>query len=316
MSAPAPLIINGVEIRDSFAEAFPMAGTRLIITADTPRWAHTAAASLTGFATSVIGCGCEAAIEREIPAAETPDGRPGYAVLIFAMSLKDLKKIVPLRAGQCVLTSPTSALYAGLQGGAAVPLGKALRYFGDGHQISKNLGGSRIWRIPVMEGEFVCDEIVGSTTAAVGGGNFLILARSRPAALAAAEAAVAAMGQVRGAIMPFPGGVVRSGSKVGSKYAGLIASSNEAYCPTLRGIAKTALPAEVESVLEIVIDGLSEGEVADSMRAGITAVCGLGAAGGVVAVDAGNYGGNLGPFHFKLHQLMAPVSGATPEAGR
>lgn len=309
MSAPASLTINGVEIRDSFAEAFPMAGTRLIITADTPRWAHTAAASLTGFATSVIGCGCEAAIEREIPAAETPDGRPGYAVLIFAMSLKDLKKIVPLRAGQCVLTSPTSALYSGLEGGSAVALGKALRYFGDGHQMSKNLGGRRIWRIPVMEGEFVCDEIVGSTTAAVGGGNFLILARSRPAALAAAEAAVAAMGQVRGAIMPFPGGVVRSGSKVGSKYAGLIASSNDAYCPTLRGIAKTALPAEVESVLEIVIDGLSEGEVADSMRAGITAVCGLGAAGGVVAVDAGNYGGNLGPFHFKLHQLMAQEAG-------
>lgn len=316
MSESAPFLINGVEIRDSFAEAFPMAGTRLIITADTPRWAHTSAASLTGFATSVIGCGCEAAIEREIPAADTPDGRPGYSVLIFAMSLKDLKKIVPLRAGQCVLTSPTSALYAGLEGGAAVPLGKALRYFGDGHQMSKNLGDGRIWRIPVMEGEFVCDEIVGSTTAAVGGGNFLILARSRPAALAAAEAAVAAMGQVRGAIMPFPGGVVRSGSKVGSKYAGLIASSNDAYCPTLRGITKTALPAEVESVLEIVIDGLSEGEVADSMRAGITAVCGLGAAGGVVAVDAGNYGGNLGPFHFKLHQLMAPVAGTAQEAGR
>lgn len=312
----APLIINGVAIRDSFAEAFPMAGTRLVITADSSRWAHTAAASLTGFATSVIGCGCEAAIEREIPAAETPDGRPGYSVLIFAMSLKDLKKIVPLRAGQCVLTSPTSALYSGLEGGAAVPLGKALRYFGDGHQISKTLGGGRIWRIPVMEGEFVCDEVAGSTTAAVGGGNFLILARSRPAALAAAEAAVAAMGQVRGAIMPFPGGVVRSGSKVGSKYAGLIASSNDAYCPTLRGIAQTALPAEVESVLEIVIDGLSEGEVAASMQAGITAVCGLGAAGGVVAVDAGNYGGNLGPFHFKLHDLMAPMAGAARETGR
>ncbi|MEP9354515.1 formylmethanofuran--tetrahydromethanopterin N-formyltransferase [Xanthobacter sp. KR7-65] len=300
------MILNGVEIRDSFAEAFPMAGTRLVITADTARWAHTAAASLTGFATSVIGCGCEAAIERELPAAETPDGRPGYAVLIFAMSLKDLKKVVPLRAGQCVLTSPTSACYSGLDGGAAIPLGRALRYFGDGHQISKNLGGRRIWRVPVMEGEFVCDEIVGSTTQAVGGGNFLILARSRPAALAAAEAAVEAMAKVPGAIMPFPGGVVRSGSKVGSKYAGLIASSNDAYCPTLRGVAASALPPEVESVLEIVIDGLTEADVAASMRAGITAVCGLGAATGVVAVDAGNYGGNLGPFHFKLRALMAP----------
>ncbi|MFG1347610.1 formylmethanofuran--tetrahydromethanopterin N-formyltransferase [Xanthobacter autotrophicus DSM 431] len=299
------MILNGVVIRDSFAEAFPMAGTRLLVTADTTRWAHTAAASMTGFATSVIGCGCEAAIERALSPEETPDGRPGYSVLIFAMSLKDLKKVVPLRAGQCVLTSPTSACYSGLDGGTAVPLGRALRYFGDGHQISKSIGGRRFWRVPVMEGEFVCDEVVGSTTAAVGGGNFLILARSRPAALAAAEAAVAAMAKVEGAIMPFPGGVVRSGSKVGAKYAGMIASTNDAYCPTLRGVSRSALPQEVESVLEIVIDGLCEADVAASMRAGISAVCDLGAAAGVVAVDAGNYGGNLGPFHFKLRELMA-----------
>ncbi|WP_454918674.1 formylmethanofuran--tetrahydromethanopterin N-formyltransferase [Xanthobacter sediminis] len=299
------MILNGVEIRDSFAEAFPMAGTRLVITADTPRWARTAAASMTGFATSVIGCGCEAAIERELAASETPDGRPGICVLIFAMSLKDLKKVVPLRVGQCVLTSPTSACYAGLQGGPAIPLGRALRYFADGHQMSKKIGENRIWRLPVMEGEFVCDEIAGSVTSAVGGGNFLILARTRSAALAAAEAAVDAMGQVEGAVMPFPGGVVRSGSKVGSKYAGLIASTNDAYCPTLRGVVPSALPDEVGSVMEIVIDGLGEKDVAESMRAGIAAVCELGADAGVVAIDAGNYGGNLGPFHFKLRELMA-----------
>jgi len=303
------MIINGVEIRDSFAEAFPMAGTRLIITADTPRWARTAAASMTGFATSVIGCGCEAAIERELAPGETPDGRPGFAVLIFAMSLKDLKKVVPLRVGQCVLTSPTSACYAGLKGGPAIPLGRALRYFGDGHQMSKKIGDERIWRVPVMEGEFVCDEITGSVTSAVGGGNFLILARDRASALAAAEAAVDAMSQVEGAALPFPGGVVRSGSKVGSKYAGLIASSNGAYCPTLRGLVPSALPDSVGSVMEIVIDGLSEADVAQSMRVGIAAVCTLGAAAGVVAVDAGNYGGNLGPFHFKLRELMAGAGG-------
>jgi len=299
------MIVNGVEIRDSFAEAFPMAGTRLVITADTPRWAMTAAASMTGFATSVIGCGCEAAIERELPPSETPDGRPGISVLIFAMSLKDLKKVVPLRVGQCVLTSPTSACYAGLKGGPAIPLGRALRYFADGHQVSKKIGENRIWRVPVMEGEFVCDEITGAATSAVGGGNFLILARSRSAALAAAEAAVDAMGKVEGAVMPFPGGVVRSGSKVGSKYAGLIASTNDAYCPTLRGVVPSALPDTVGSVMEIVIDGLGEKKVADSMRAGIAAVCELGADAGVVAIDAGNYGGNLGPFHFKLRELMA-----------
>lgn len=308
MSGGPDLVLNGVCVRDGFAEAFPMAATRLLVTADTARWALTAARSMTGFATSVIGCGCEAAIERELAPAETPDGRPGVAVLVFAMSLKDLKKVVPLRVGQSVLTCPTTACYAGIEGGPSIPLGRALRYFGDGHQVSKRLAGKRIWRIPVMEGEFVCDETTGAVPAAVGGGNFLILARSRAAALAAAEAAVEAMAQVPGAVMPFPGGVVRSGSKVGSKYPGLIASTNGAYCPTLRAVTPTALPPEAESVLEIVIDGLSEAAVAASMRAGIAAVCDLGAEAGILAVDAGNYGGTLGPFHFHLHAIMGGAS--------
>lgn len=298
------MILNGVEIRDSFAEAFPMVGTRLIITADTPEWALTAARTTTGFATSVIGCGCEAGIEREIPAEETPDGRPGISILIFAMDFGSLKKVVPLRLGQCILTCPTTACYAGMETGKRVPLAKTIRYFADGHQISKKFGEQRFWRLPVMEGEFVCDEDTGSVDG-VGGGNFLILARSRPQALAAAEAAVKAMGAVAGNILPFPGGIVRSGSKVGSKYKGLFASTNDAYAPTLRGAVASQLPAEVGSVMEIVIDGVSFEAVAQATRVGIAAVCEVGAEGGIVAIDAGNYGGNLGPFHFKLREIMA-----------
>lgn len=297
------MILNGVEIRDSFAEAFPMVGTRLIVTADTPEWALIAGRTTTGFATSVIGCGCEAGIERTLAPEETPDGRPGVSLLIFAMDFGSLKKVVPLRLGQCVLTCPTTACYAGIEGGKRVPLAKTIRYFGDGHQISKKIGDKRFWRVPVMEGEFVCDEDTGSVEG-VGGGNFLILARSRGEALKAAEAAVAAMVQVPGIILPFPGGVVRSGSKVGSKYKGLFASSNDAYCPTLRGTVPSQLPAEVGTVLEIVIDGVSFEAVAEATRGGITAVCALGAEAGVVAIDAGNYGGNLGPFHFKLREIM------------
>jgi formylmethanofuran--tetrahydromethanopterin N-formyltransferase len=225
-------------------------------------------------------------------------------VLIFAMDLKGLRTVVPLRIGQCVLTSPTSACYAGMQGGDPISIGKALRYFGDGHQISKNINGRRIWRVPVMEGEFVCDHETGST-GGVGGGNILILATSRPAALAAAEAAVDAMDKVEGCVLPFPGGIVRSGSKVGSKYKGMFASSNDAYCPTLRAQVKTALPPEVASVMEIVIDGVSEQAVSACTRAGIEAAVALGRDKGVVAIDAGNYGGNLGPFHFKLREIMA-----------
>lgn len=296
------MIRNGVVIDDTFAEAFGMRATRILITALTLRWAYHAARSLTGFATSVIGCGCEAGIERELLPAETPDGRPGLAVLLFAVSGKELARQVERRVGQCVLTAPTSAVFAGLDG-EPIGLGRNLRFFGDGFQMSKLIGGKRYWRVPVMDGEFLAEETTGMIKA-VGGGNFLVLARSQQSALDACEAAVAAMAQVRGVILPFPGGVVRSGSKIGSKYKALSASTNDAFCPTLRGAVKSELAAETGAVLEIVIDGLTDADVRNAMRAGIDAACRLGAAGGVQRISAGNYGGKLGPFHFKLHDLM------------
>jgi len=295
------VIVNGVAVEDTFAEAFGMKATRLVITADTLAWAHAAAAAMTGFATSVIACGCEAGIERALAPAETPDGRPGVAVLVFAMSLKDLQKQVGNRVGQCVMTAAGSACFSGLDGGESLRLGGALRYFGDGFQIAKKFGGRRYWRLPVMDGEFICEDVVG-TASGVGGGNFLVLAASRAAALAGTEAAVAAMRELPNVILPFPGGIVRSGSKVGSKYPGLKASTNDAYCPTLKGQTRSALAPAVEAVLEIVIDGLSAADVAAAMRAGIAAAC---AQGGVLAITAGNYGGKLGKHHFHLREIMA-----------
>lgn len=296
--------LNGVTIDDTFAEAFGMKATRVIITADSADWARRAALSATGFATSVIACGCEADIERELPPHETPDGRPGVSILLFSVSSKELAKQLERRIGQCVLTCPTTAAFAGISDGEPLPLGKNLRYFGDGFQHSKLIGGRRYWRVPVMDGEFLCEETTGMVKA-VGGGNFLILASSRAAALQAAEAATAAVRQVANVIMPFPGGVVRSGSKVGSKYKALPASTNDAFCPTLRGLTRTALTPDIEAVLEIVVDGLTEDDVRAAMRAGITAVCQLGAASGVKRISAGNYGGKLGQFHFHLRQIMA-----------
>ena len=298
------MIINGVAIDDTFAEAFPMKATRVVITALNQRWAYHAAHAMTGFATSVIACGCEAGIERELDPAETPDGRPGVSVLIFAMGGKGLAKQVETRAGQCVLTSPTSALFAGITEGDKIPLGKNLRFFGDGFQISKQIGGRRYWRIPVMDGEFLCDETTG-VVPAVGGGNFLILAESQGQALAACEAAIAAMKTVPNVIMPFPGGVVRSGSKVGSRYKALNASTNDAFCPTLKGQTQSQLSPEIESVMEIVIDGLSETDIRSAMRLGIEAVSALGAENGIRRISAGNYGGKLGPFLFHLREVMA-----------
>jgi len=299
-----PLQRNGVTIDDSFAEAFAMKATRIVITAHTLQWARHAAVSATGFATSVIACGCEAGIERELGTHETPDGRPGIAVLLFAMSGKELARQVERRVGQCVLTCPTTAVFAGIDSGEALALGKNLRFFGDGWQIAKVIDAKRYWRVPVMDGEFVAQETTGMIKG-VGGGNLLLLARDTDSALAAAQGAVAAMKLLRNVIMPFPGGVVRSGSKVGSKYASLGASTNDAFCPSLYGlVAHSELTPETRCVMEIVIDGLTEADVAAAMRVGIAAGVALGAAGGLLRISAGNYGGKLGPFHFHLHQLL------------
>jgi len=298
------MIINGVSIDETFAEAFPMKATRAIITAQNEKWAMISAQAMTGFATSVIACGCEAGIERILEPSETPDGRPGVSVLIFAMGGKGLAKQLETRAGQCVLTSPTAALFAGIDEGLQIPLGKNLRYFGDGFQIAKKIDGKRYWRVPVMDGEFLTEATTGRVDA-VGGGNFLVLAESQPQALAACEAAIVEMKKIPNVIMPFPGGVVRSGSKVGSKYPALGASTNDAFCPTLKGVTKTDLSPEIESVMEIVIDGFSQEDISKAMRVGMQAICDLGAEKGIKRISAGNYGGKLGPFHFHLQEIMA-----------
>lgn len=299
----AALIRNGVTIDDTFAEAFPMSGAGIVVTAVNERWVLAAAQSMTGFATSVIACGCEAGIDRMLSPEETPDGRPGARILIFGMSPDGLQTQLVTRLGQCILTSPSSACYAGLEGETKINLGNGIRYFADGWQISKKFGGRHFWRMPVMEGEFLCEAETGMTGKAVGGGNLLFLAANAGHALRAAEVAVDAIHKVDGAIMPFPGGVVRSGSKVGGKYKGMMASTNDAYCPTLKGVTPSALGPDIGSVLEIVIDGVTSEVVAEAMRVGLKAVVDLGAEEGALRVSAGNYGGQLGPHHYHLKDL-------------
>ncbi|HET7565703.1 MAG TPA: formylmethanofuran--tetrahydromethanopterin N-formyltransferase [Gemmatimonadaceae bacterium] len=293
--------IRGVVIEDTFAEAFTVRGARVIITAKTAAWARTAALEMTGFATSVIGCKVEAGIERELTAEETPDGRPGVSVLLFTMDADSLAKRLIERIGQTVLTCVTTACFDGLPDAPdRMGVGKALRVFGDGFQASKVVGGQRYWRIPVMEGEFLVQEMFGMQKG-VGGGNFLILAEHGDAALEAAERAVEAMRGMSGVILPFPGGIVRSGSKVGSRrYTGMIATTNDAYSPTVRAVTESALPDGVNAVLEIVLDGLDAESIARAMRVGIDAAC----VAGVQRITAGNYGGKLGPHHFHLHRIM------------
>ncbi len=295
--------LNGVTINDTFAEAFPIKAARLLVTARDEKWVKHAAIAATGFATSVIACKVEAGIERNLSASETPDGRPGVSLLFFAVSGTELENQLQNRIGQCILTSPTSAVFSGIDQGETVAIGKAIRYFGDGYQISKKLGNRRYWRIPVMDGEFICEDVTYRVDA-IAGGNFLIVATNIKGALSAAERAVAAIAQLPDVITPFPGGVVRSGSKVGSKYKFMTASTNDAYCPTLRGLVQSDLPDESQAVLEIVIDGLTHEAVARAMREGISAACMDGRQEGVIEITASNFGGKLGKHHFHLNKLL------------
>jgi formylmethanofuran--tetrahydromethanopterin N-formyltransferase len=293
------MYIHDVLIDDTFAEAFPMAVSRLVITADSPRLALQAAQAATGLAISIIGCACEAGLDGALAPEHTPDGRPGQAVLLFSYSPDKLEEHLFLRIGQAILPSATSACFNGLEAEKTAKVGGRLRYFGDGYQSSKQLDGRRYWRIPVADGEFVLDESYGLGQG-VGGGNLILLGSDRAAVLEAAEAAGAAINALPGAIAPFPGGVCRSPSKPGARYKNVRASTNDAFCPTLRSRTSTQLTPEVKAVYELVIDGLTEEIVGRAMAAGILAAC----RPGVVRITAGNYGGKLGPYHLHLHKLL------------
>lgn len=292
--------INGVEIEDTFAEAFDMVAARLLVTAKNKKWALHAANITTGFATSVIACGAEAGIENLVKAGETPDGRPGANILVLAMSEKTLEDQLMRRVGQCIMTCPTTACFNNLEGDKEINIGGKLRFFGDGYQIAKRIDSRRFWRIPVMEGEFLVEEKF-KVRKAVGGGNFLILGRDADCVLEAAEKAVEAIKEIKDVITPFPGGVVRSGSKVGSKYKFLRASTNTAYCPTLRSVVESKIPQDVNSVLEIVINGLDEESVKKATKVGIEEACSV---DGIKLITAGNYGGKLGKHLVYLHKLF------------
>ncbi|MDO9325378.1 MAG: formylmethanofuran--tetrahydromethanopterin N-formyltransferase, partial [Methanoregula sp.] len=219
--------INGVTIDNEFAEAFPTWVCRVIITAVTMEWAKKAATEATGFATSAIGCPCEAGIELELDASQTPDGRPGVSILICA-GKKKIKDQVVERLAECVLTAPTTAVFNGITD-SEEKIQVKLHFFGDGYEYQKEVGGRKCWVIPIMEGEYIGEEEFGIVKG-VAGGNFFVMAENQMAALMGAQASVDAIAKVPGTITSFPGGIVASGSKVGSlKYKFMPASTNEKY---------------------------------------------------------------------------------------
>ena len=297
---PRTMQLGSTHILDTFSEAFRMRFVRMIVTAVDDYWLDAAVREVVGYSSSVIGCDAEIGVEQYLAKSDTPDGRTGVALLAFGFSAEALATAIPNRVGQCIMTCPTTAIYDGLpDSGEKIPLGKHLRYFGDGFQRSKLLGGHRYWRVPVMDGEFILSEKLG-VSKGVAGGNIILQGTTLEVTLGAARGASEAILPLSGVVTPFPGGVVRSGSKVGSTYKGMKASTNDAYCPTLRGRVESELVDGANCAYEIVIDGVAEGAVAATMRTAIETAAGE----GILAIGAGNYGGKLGKFHFHLRELM------------
>jgi formylmethanofuran--tetrahydromethanopterin N-formyltransferase len=295
--------LNGVEIEDTFAEMFPMWVSRILITANSEAWALTSARTATGFATSIIMSPAEAGIEKIVPASESPDGRPGVIIQIYHTFGHGLKAQMLLRIGQCVMTCPTTAAFNALtdQPAKLLRIGKSLSLFGDGFQERGTIGDRRVWRIPRMDGEFVVEEKF-AVKRGVAGGMFLILSKDQPAGLAAAEAAVRAINKVDGVIMPFPGGVCASGSKVGSMKYKLPASTNHLFCPTLKGVVNDSkVPGDVGNVYELVFNGLNNEAVKNAMAAGIRSAVSV---PGIMKITAANYGGKLGPYKAVLKEVL------------
>ena len=294
---------NECTIDDTFAEMFPMWVGRILVTADTEGWALTAARTATGFASSIIMSPAEAGIEKVVSAGETPDGRPGVIIQIYHTFGYALKAQMVSRIGQCVMTCPTTAAFNAQHEAPSklLRIGKSLSYFGDGFQSKDSLGDRKIWKIPVMEGEFVVERRF-AVRRGVAGGMFLILAKDKASGLASAETAVDVIRKADDVILPFPGGICRSGSKVGSMKYKLPASTNHLYCPTLRNVVEESkVPPEVSCVYEIVINGLSLKSVKNAMAEGIRAAMSV---SGVLRISSANYGGKLGPHKAILKEIL------------
>ncbi|KAF5423655.1 MAG: formylmethanofuran--tetrahydromethanopterin N-formyltransferase, partial [Candidatus Methanocomedens sp.] len=205
--------------------------------------------------------------------------------------------------GQCVLTAPTAHMFNGLPDAEKqFDTGFKLKFFGDGIESELDVGGRKSYAVPMMEGDFIAEHSIGAVEG-IAGGNFFMLAENQMAALAAAEVAVDAISEVEGVITPFPGGIVASGSKVGANnYSFMKATSNEKFSPSVKDkVEGSNVPADVNGIYEIVINGLDAKVISEAMLAGIKAAVQI---PGMKKITAGNFGGNLGPHKFNLHDIV------------
>ena len=299
--------LNGVEIEDTFCEAFGAVFTRILVTAINEKWAKIAANVATGYGTSTIHCDSEAGIDLLVPPDQTPDKRPGAILMFFKTKKEKMDEVLLNRVGQCILTCPTTACFDALEISLdaekefEIKTGYKLKFFGDKFEEKEEKYPFESWKIPVMDGEFLVQSVfkVGK---GIAGGNFLIIAENQKAGLASAEAAIEAIKDIKNVIAPFPGGIARSGSKVGSKYSFLNASTNDPLCPTLRSkIENSQLKEGDNCVYEVILDGATEDSIKKAMKVGIHSAVTV---DGVKRISAGNYGGKLGKFQYRLFDVI------------
>lgn len=297
-----------MEIEDTYAEAFDGYYSEILVTAKDRKWLMAALNSATGYATSGIGCSCEAGIDQILNSEETPDRRIGATMQFWIPSWKkDAVRELELesihRIGQCILTSPTARVFNATISEDKFEIGKKLGFFGDGFQKEERRYNRTVINIPVMMGEFLIEKEIGYANGVMGG-NLWFFCSTEDSAIESAERAVKGIDKIRGAVTTFPGGVCASGTKIGSRYKSLVASTNLELCPSMRNrIEGSKVPEGVNSISEIVINGISEDIVRNSMLAGIKAATGT---EDLLKISAGNYGGKLG--NYRIYTKLERVS--------
>ncbi len=292
------------KIESTFSECFEMWHSRILITAIDEEMALIAAQSTIGFATSIIMCTAEAGIEQIVDKDKTPDGRPGVIVQIWTRSSKKMKDELLARLSQCAMTAPTTRIFNYLiDGTKSEPIGKLISYFGDGYQKKSSFYDNRtMWEIPVMDGFFLIEETFGFSKG-IAGGLLILVGTTEEETLGAARSAINAIRKSSTkAITSFPGGICRSGSKIGSKYSFLNESTNHKYCPTLKDkIDDSELPNNAQCVYEIVINAVNEDELKSAMKIAINT---LKADKRIIKITSSNFGGELGSIKINLNELI------------
>ena len=304
-------------VDDTYAEAFRSIYGEILLTARDEKWLRHCVNAITGHSSSTILCDCEAGVaqwigldgpgSRSSTPLSTPDGRVGAVIQFHVPRFRKdrrehLEQVMLARISQNALTCPTIRCFNRLETDDYFKLGRKIAFFGDHHQFRDTRFGKPGWVIPTLGGEFFLSRRFGFQDGVMGG-NLWFFGATDDAALEAAEKAAIAAEATPDTILPFPGGVAASGSKAGSSYKFLIASTYAEYCPTLKAKlgAASKVPDGVVSIQEIIINGQDQNSLNVATAAAIRAAADT---PNLLRISAGNYGGRLGKTFVHLHEVL------------